>query len=153
MTLESPLLREVGALGRCLHSLMDVRFSQCHLQRGQFIFLTRICEYPGISQAALTALCCVDKGTTSKAVRKLRDARYITCEADEDDGRAVKLYATSKGKDIYHDIIDEENRQIRLCLQGFRDEEKELVLSLLHRMNDNVIREWQDMKGMTKRNR
>lgn len=97
MALESTLLREVGSLSRCLHSFMDVRFRQYHLQRGQFIFLTRICEHPGIGQAALTAMCCVDKGTTSKAVRKLRESQYITCEADETDGRAVKLYPTSAG--------------------------------------------------------
>lgn len=151
MALESTLLREVGSLSRCLHSFMDVRFRQYHLQRGQFIFLTRICEHPGIGQAALTAMCCIDKGTTSKAVRKLRESQYITCEADETDGRAVKLYPTSAGKSLYDDIIEEENRQNALCLRGFSEEEQRQILLLLQRMNDNVIREWQDMKGVTRR--
>ena len=70
-SLQSPMLRYMGTITRCLHSMMDMTFKTYQFQRGQFVFFTRICEQPGINLAALTYACKVDKGTTTKAVRKL----------------------------------------------------------------------------------
>ena len=63
-SLRSPLLREIGAIYRSIQSIMELRFRNKQLQRGQFIFLTRICEHPGIKQVELTRMCRVDKGTS-----------------------------------------------------------------------------------------
>ena len=89
-SLRSPLLREIGAIYRSIQSIMELRFRNKQLQRGQFIFLTRICEHPGIKQVELTRMCRVDKGTTAKAVRKLMEAGYVLRKPDSvTDGRGI----------------------------------------------------------------
>ena len=72
--LHNDLLRDIGTLARTIHYLHDLHFKELALQRGQFIFLTRICENTGINQNDLSLLLKVDKSTTAKAVQKLTAA-------------------------------------------------------------------------------
>ena len=60
-------------LARSIQSISDVKFKEFNLQRGQFIFLTRVCENPGFNQIDLSNLLKVDKTTTTKAIQKLID--------------------------------------------------------------------------------
>ena len=53
--LKSEILREIGALSRSIHSINDAALRTYGLQRGQFPFLTRICESPGITPTQLAA--------------------------------------------------------------------------------------------------
>ncbi len=142
MELKSPLLRELGTLSRSIQSLMETRFRQYRLQRGQFVFLTRICEHPGIRQIELTRLCRVDKGTTAKAVRKLADAGYIQRLPDEADKRAWNLFPTPPGKDLYEAMLAEENRQLAVCLEGLDPQEQALFLKVLQKINQNIEADW-----------
>jgi DNA-binding MarR family transcriptional regulator len=142
MKLLSPLLRELGSLSRSIQSLMEVRFRQYRLQRGQFVFLTRITENPGIRQIELTRLCRVDKGTTAKAVRKLLEAGYIQRQLDKEDKRAWNLFPTPAGKAMYEAMLAEENRQLSVCLQGLSPQEQSDFLTVLRKLNKNIERNW-----------
>lgn len=142
MKLNSSLLRDAGALYRSVQSVMDLRFRQHGLKRGQFIFLTRICENPGIHQIDLTVACRVDKGTAAKAVSKLSEKGYVRREADEFDSRAWKLYPTEKGRKLYQQIIREENQEIAICLQDFTPQEKEEAQKLMRRLSSNFESYW-----------
>ena len=63
--LHNDLLRDIGTLARTIHYLHDLHFKELALQRGQFIFLTRICENTGINQNDLSLLLKVDKSIKS----------------------------------------------------------------------------------------
>ena len=69
--LHNDLLRDIGTLARTIHYLHDLHFKELALQRGQFIFLTRICENTGINQNDLSLLLKVDKSTTAKELNRL----------------------------------------------------------------------------------
>ena len=142
MELKSPLLRELGTLCRSIQSLMEIRFRQHRLQRGQFVFLTRICENPGIRQIDLTRLCRVDKVTTAKVVRKLSNAGYIQRQPDPEDKRAWNVFPTATGKALYEDILAEENRELSVCLQGLNPQEQAVFLTVLRKINQNVEADW-----------
>lgn len=141
--LNNLILREIGALSRCIHTMSDVKFKQLGLNKGQFIYLTRICENPGINQVALSEMLKVDKTTTTKAVNKLESQGYV---ARRRDGRECKLYPQQKAIDIYPIIIDEENRNIDFCFENFNDQEKEEVCRLVKKMRENIQSNWQEIK-------
>ncbi|WP_407928500.1 hypothetical protein [Clostridium guangxiense] len=65
------ILRKIGTLSRCIHSISDIKFKGINLQKGQFTFLTRICENQGVNQIGLSKLLKVDKTTTTKAIQKI----------------------------------------------------------------------------------
>jgi DNA-binding MarR family transcriptional regulator len=144
--LDSYILREVGMLARSIQSTSDVKFKEINLQRGQFVFLTRICEHPGINQIDLSSLVKVDKTTTTKAIQKLIDEGYVAKERDEKDGRMWRLYATDEAKRVYPIIIDEENRNIALCFCGFSENQKQLVYNLVKKMRENIEAEWKTLR-------
>lgn len=142
MTLENHLLRDIGAIYRSIQSIMELRFRNKQLQRGQFIFLTRICEHPGIRQIELTRMCRVDKGTTAKAVRKLMEAGYVLRRPDPVDGRAWNLFPAEKAASLYKEILAEENRELDVCVRGMSAEEKQLLLALIGRVQASVETDW-----------
>ena len=75
--IEKLILREIGAVSRCIYSIGDIKYKDKNLQRGQFIFLLRICENQGINLIELSNLMKVDKTTSTKAVQKLINEGYL----------------------------------------------------------------------------
>ncbi len=140
--LKNELLREVGTLARCVHAISDVQFRDCLLQKGQFIFLTRICENPGINLIDLSKMLKVDKTTTSKAVRKLIVKGYVEKYRDAEDQRMWRVYPLGRGLETYPLLIDEENRNIDACLTGFTEAEITKALLLLKKMRLNIDGRW-----------
>ncbi len=144
--LKSEILREIGAVARCIHTLADVKYRAIDLQRGQFTFLTRIVEHPGVNLAELSDLLKVDKTTTTKAVQKLMAAGYVQRERDAADGRMWRLVPTELALEVYPGIIAEENNSIDICFAGFSGGERTTALNLLARMRANIEAAWREQK-------
>jgi len=146
--LDNYILREIGTLSRCIHTISDTKFKELNLQKGQFIFLTRVCENPGINQIDLSNLLKVDKTTTTKAIQKLIATGYIRKTRDDLDKRMWRLYAEKKGLEIYPLVIEEENRNIAVCFTNFTEEEKESVQQLVKKMRQNIENKWKILKNV-----
>ncbi|WP_242840882.1 MarR family winged helix-turn-helix transcriptional regulator [Metaclostridioides mangenotii] len=144
--LKNKILREVGALSRTINTLNDNKYKKFNIQKGQYIFLTRICENPGINLIQLTSILKVDKTTTTKATQKLIKEDYITKKIDTDDKRISRLYPTEKASEIYNVIITEENRSIDICFKDFSENEKILAYQLVKKMQENIESDWYDLK-------
>jgi len=145
-TLDSEILRSIGAVARSIQSLSDIQFRQLHLQKGQFVFLTRICEFPGINLATLSNLLRVDKTTTTKVVQKLIEVEYVRKERDKADQRSWRLFPTERALHSYTQVIAAENQFIAYCFNGFTTHEKNEVCQLVARMQDNIGCEWKRLK-------
>jgi Transcriptional regulators len=143
--LNNEILREIGALSRTVHAKSDLKFKEYQLQKGQFIFLTRICENQGINYIQLSNMLRVDKTTTTKAVQKLIANGYIQKAQDESDNRAYKLYPTPKAMELYELVIEEENTNIGICFKDFSMEEMTMVYELVKRMSNNIESVWHRM--------
>lgn len=144
--LDSNILRETGMLARCIQSISDINFKELNLQKGQYIYLTRICENPGISLIDLATMLKVDKSSTTKAIPKLEESGYITKRRDEDDKRLWRLYPEEEGIQVYEAVIMEENRNIKVCFEGFSDMEKDAALNLVRKMRENIEEDWKETK-------
>ena len=145
--LDSFILRETGMLARCIQSISDINFKELHLQKGQYIYLTRICENPGISLIDLSTMLKVDKSSATKAIHKLEEAGYISKQRDDRDKRLWRLYPESAGLKVYEAVIMEENRNISICFENFSHEEKALALSVVRRMRENIEEDWKEIKN------
>lgn len=145
--LENYILREVGKLSRTIHAVVEVKFKELGLQKGQFIYLIRICENPGINLIQLSNMLKVDKTTTTKVIHKLLSKNLVLKKKDTDDKRAFNLYPTEISIDLYNKIIAEENNTIDICFEGFQETEKELIFSLIKRMRINIESDWCKIKN------
>lgn len=144
--LHDDILREIGALTRTIHAIIEIQFKSLDLQKGQSIYLTRVCENPGINLKELSQLLMVDKTTTSKVVKKLIALGLVTKCQDEQDKRAYLLFPTSKANDAYRTIIEEENRLTAQCYAGFDEEQRCEVLAHVRQMRMNIEDDWFTLK-------
>ncbi len=137
-------------MARSVNYISDLKYKEFDLKKGQFIFLTRICENPNINFVDLANMLKVDKTTAIKAVNKLISSGYVDRETNLVDKRSSNLTPTKKAFEVYNYIIQEENRQINLCLNNLDDEEKELAIKLINIMSRNLEQEWLNIKNKEK---
>jgi len=146
------ILREIGMIARALDSISNIEFKEYELTKGQYLYLVRICENPGIIQEKLAEMIKVDRTTAARAIKKLEVNGFIRKEADEKNQKIKKLFPTDKGTNIYPFLIREHNYSDMVALAGFSESEVETIFDLLQRVRKNVEKEWGFVKKGNKRN-
>jgi DNA-binding MarR family transcriptional regulator len=108
------------------------------MQKGQFVYLTRLCENPGAGVVRLARLARVDQTTATKAVQKLEHAGYVTRRPDPSDGRSQILAPTEKARQAWTVIVAAENEDLDEGLAGFSADERRQFLDFLIRVRKNL---------------
>lgn len=140
--LKNTLLREIGSITRCIQYLSDIEYRKFNLQKGQFMYLIRIIENPGINQRDLTNMMNVDKTSVAKVVVKLENEGYIHREKSEIDKRMMMLYPEDKAKDLYDEFIRMENENLDLILEDFDDESVGKIIEDLRLIKGRINKKW-----------
>lgn len=86
------ILREIGMIARALDSISNIEFKEFDLTKGQYLYLVRICENPGIIQEKLAEMIKVDRTTAARAIKKLEIQGLIEKKNDEENKKIKKLY-------------------------------------------------------------
>ena len=140
-------LRAIGVVARALDSIANIEFQAADLTRGQYLYLMRIVETPGIIQAALGEMLKVDRATVARSVMKLCRQGLVIRRTDPDNAKRQLLYATEAGKAAY-DLIDRENAySLKRALAGMSEEEVATLTRLLDRMSQNIDADWHLVKN------
>jgi len=146
------ILREIGMIARALDSISNIEFKDYDLTKGQYLYLVRICENPGIIQEKLAEMIKVDRTTASRAIKKLEISGFIEKKDDEHNQKIKKLFPTEKGKKIYPFIKRENDYSNKVALEGLSKVEVETLFNLLQRVRKNVEVDWEFVKKGNKRN-
>ncbi|MCY9186401.1 MarR family transcriptional regulator [Bacillus halotolerans] len=145
------ILREIGMIARALDSISNIEFKEYNLTKGQYLYLVRICENPGIIQEKLAEMIKVDRTTAARAIKKLEINGFIEKMDDERNKKIKKLFPTEKGKDVFPVIKRENDHSNSVALAGFSEKEAETIFHLLQRMRKNVEVDWEYVKKGNKR--
>lgn len=145
------ILREIGMIARALDSISNIEFKEIDLTRGQYLYLVRICENPGIIQEKLAEMIKVDRTTAARAVQKLELQGLIQKRNDETNKKIKKIFATDKGRELYPFLMREGRYSNEVALRGFSEEEIETIHSLLVRVGNNIEADWELVKKGHKR--
>ncbi|MEF3352816.1 MarR family transcriptional regulator [Paenibacillus sp. GYB006] len=145
------ILREIGMIARALDSISNIEFKEYDLTKGQYLYLVRICENPGIIQEKLAEMIKVDRTTASRAIKKLEINGFIEKKEDDQNKKIKKLFPTKKGKNIYPFIIRENDYSNKVALSGFSENEIETIYNLLQKVRKNVEKDWEFVKKGNKR--
>lgn len=140
------ILRDIGIISRALDSISNIEFKELNLAKGQFVYLVRICENPGIIQEKLAELIKIDRTTASRALKNLEKNGFIEKRNDEANQKNKLLFPTDKGKEIYPFIIRENEHSNKVALQGFTESEIESLANALERVRTNISKDWIDVK-------
>ncbi|WP_217596955.1 MarR family winged helix-turn-helix transcriptional regulator [Cohnella sp. GbtcB17] len=144
-------LREIGMIARALDSISNIEFKSFDLTKGQYLYLVRICEHPGIIQEKLAEMIKVDRTTAARAIQKLEANGFIERKDDPDNLKIKKLFPSEKGRTVYPYIKRENDYSDEVALSGLSDVEKDILISLLRRVRINVEKDWDFVKKGNKR--
>lgn len=146
------ILREIGMIARALDSISNIEFKEYDLTKGQYLYLVRICENPGIIQEKLAEMIKVDRTTAARAIKKLEMTGFIEKKDDEHNKKIKKLYPTEKGNNVYPFIKRENDYSNTVALEGFSEKEVDTIFNLLQRVRKNTEKDWEFVKKGNKRN-
>jgi DNA-binding MarR family transcriptional regulator len=146
------ILREIGMIARALDSISNIEFKEYDLTKGQYLYLVRICENPGIIQEKLAEMIKVDRTTAARAIKKLEMNAFIEKKNDEHNQKIKKLFPTEKGQKVYPFIRREHDHSEMVALARFSEQEVESMFHLLQRVRKNVEKDWEFVKKGNKRN-
>ncbi|MCM3677158.1 MULTISPECIES: MarR family winged helix-turn-helix transcriptional regulator [Peribacillus] len=146
------ILREIGMIARALDSISNIEFKEYDLTKGQYLYLVRICENPGIFQEKLAEMIKVDRTTAARAIKKLEINGFIEKKEDKHNKKINKLFPTEKGKNVYPFIKRENDYSNIVALEGFSEREVETIFNLLKRVRKNIEKDWEFVKKGNKRN-
>ena len=141
------ILREIGKIYRAINSFSDFLMKSINLEKGQYQFLMRVKENPGINQRDLSTILLVDKTTTAKAVKKLVTKGYIIKKAKQTDKRNLNLYLTNKGKEACIFLDQEEQFATRLSLGNLNKTEQKKLLIQLSKISKNATQLYSEIKN------
>lgn len=145
------ILRSIGVIARSLDSISNIEFKQYDLTKGQYIYLARIYENPGIIQEKVAEMIKVDRTTAARAIKKLENNGFIVRKQAPDNKKEKKLYVTKKGEETYPILSREENYSNEVALSGLSDSQKEQVFELLEVVEKNISENWEYIKKGNKR--
>ncbi|WHY02634.1 MarR family transcriptional regulator [Neobacillus sp. DY30] len=145
------ILREIGMIARALDSISNIEFKEYDLTKGQYLYLVRICENPGIIQEKLAEMIKVDRTTAARAIKKLEMNGFIEKKLDEHNQKIKRLFCTEKGKTVYPFIKRENDHSNKVALEGLTKLEVETLFNLLQRVRKNVEVDWEFVKKGNKR--
>lgn len=146
------ILRDIGMIARALDSIANIEFKEYDLTRGQYLYLVRIYEQPGIIQEKLAEMIKVDRTTAARAVKKLEENGFIERKDDEENKKIKRLFPTNKGKEVAPYILAENAYSNAVALNGLSNEEAEVLSDLLEKVRENIEVDWNAVKKGQKRN-
>ncbi|MEJ9231338.1 MarR family transcriptional regulator [Peribacillus sp. FSL K6-1552] len=145
------ILREIGMIARALDSISNIEFKEFDLTKGQYLYLVRICENPGIIQEKVAEMIKVDRTTAARAIKKLEIQGFIEKKNDDNNKKIKKLYPTDKGENVYPFLKKEGEYTDKVALSGFSFEETETIFHLLQKVRKNIEVDWEFVKKGNKR--
>lgn len=146
------ILREIGMIARALESISNIEFKKFDLTKGQYLYLVRICENPGIIQEQLVEMIKVDRSTATRAIQKLEINGFIEKKEDPNNKKIKRLFPAEKGKTVYPFIKSENDYSNIVALEGFSEKEAESTFYHLQRIRKNIEKDWEFVKKGNKRN-
>lgn len=145
------ILRDIGVISRALDSISNIEFKEIDLAKGQFVYLVRIYENPGIIQEQLVEMLKIDRATASRAISNLEKNGLIIKKSGENNKKNKLLFATDKGETLYPFIIRENEYSNAVALKEFSEEEIKALTDMLKRVKENISNDWSYVKKGNKR--
>lgn len=126
--------------------IMQHYLDETGVYQAQHHLLMRISHNPNASQKEIARSMDVSAATIAVSLKKLEKGGYINKVMDEGDNRLNQITITEKGNRVVtqsKQIFEATDQRV---FEGFTEEEKQTLSSLLHKLNANLDRMEEDIK-------
>ena len=150
--MKEDILRQIGTIARALDSIANIEFKDMQLSRGQYLYLVRILENPGIISDHLANMLNVDRTTTARSIKKLEQNGLITKKQDSNNKKVKHLFITQEGQKLAKKIEKENTYSNELVLTGLNENQRKELAALLQQVEDNASENLRFVKNGGKMN-
>lgn len=126
---------------RNLNRIMGFLYEGKSSQKRILIILN---EVKSISQRDLTQRLGIQPGSASEVLAKLENQGLIVRTVSETDRRAANIALTEKGAQLAHEAANQRNQRHAEMFSCLSESEKEELLSLLEKINEDWAYRYQD---------
>ncbi|MFA0815433.1 MAG: MarR family winged helix-turn-helix transcriptional regulator [Anaerofustis sp.] len=135
---DAAYFKAASAVYRFGQSFYGAKLKAFGLDKGQWGFLTELMFHEdGITQEELSERLAIDKSNTTRALKALEDAGYIT-RTEDPMTRKKTIFLTDSAKSKQEDIGALQQECNDILLSGFSDEEMKKARKLMERMQENI---------------
>lgn len=135
--MDRSITRMIRLLARKSQSYIGCALSKYNLTAAEQPFFMTLQHHEGITQEELTAIVCVDKAATTRAVKSLEEKGFLIRIQDKEDRRQNRIYPTDKAKQIIDSVRSELNNFNDLLTIGIDSKSLDIVYSVLIKMEEN----------------
>lgn len=130
--------RYISLIYRKCQLYLDRVLARYGLGRGLYLSLMEISREEGINQKTLSERVVLDEASVTRSVRKLVQRNFIEISKDPQDGRANKLFLTSRGRDVLGRVKEHLDEWDAMAIGHFSGEERSTLIELLEKMESNL---------------
>ena len=128
-------LGEIGVTGRIYALYRSEKLEKLDIVGSQYLYILRVCEYPGISQERLAKILLFNRSSVTRQVAALEKKGFLRRERYEADKRTYLIYPTEKAL-AAEPRIRKVSRAFRKEIAGdLTPEEMERLEDLLQKVN------------------
>lgn len=138
MQMNRTIARMITLLARKSQGYIGWALGKYQITAAEQPFFMAVQDRAGMTQEELTALVCVDKAATARAVKSLEEKGYLTRAQDPQDRRQNRIYPTDAAQQIAEAVRDELHRFNALLTQGIDAQSLDVVSAALEKMEENL---------------
>ena len=138
--MERSIGRMITLLARKSQSYISYALSKYNLTAAEQPFFMALQQYEGITQEELTALVCVDKAATARAVQSLEKKGFLIRRQDPNDKRQNLVYPTDQARQLGGTVKHELLHFNSLLTEGIDPQDLKQVYGALLKMDENFSR-------------
>lgn len=119
-------------------SAFNERIKRFGITPEQWSLVFRIVERSPLSQKELSECTYKDGANIARTLERLEQKGFVVRMPNQEDRRSVLLYPTQKAHDLVAQIVPISRRFNDELTQGFSQEEREMLLGLLTKLENNL---------------
>ena len=135
--MDKSITRMITLLARKSQSYIGCALSKYNLSAAEQPFFMALGHHEGITQEELTAIVCVDKAATTRAVKSLEEKGFLVRIQDKEDRRQNRIYPTDTAKLLMDSVRSELHNFNNQLTQGIEPQSLDLVYTVLLKMEEN----------------
>lgn len=129
----------VSIIHRKTQVYLNQELKKYHLNSAEFVYLVHIQGDAPIPLKTLSGHLRMDEAQTSRIVKSLEEKGLLKKIRSKEDGRALEVSLTDKGKDLRPRIMEDLYRWIRQITEGIPEEDLQPYINKLGHTAHNAI--------------
>lgn len=135
--------RQIGFLiadvARLMRSSFDRRVRKLGLTRSQWLVLSRLQRYPGISQSELAEMLEVERATAGRTIDRMERRNWLVRRPDPADRRINRLYLTAEAEAVQAELARIAEQLLDDAMASLDAEEREALTEMMERVKAQLL--------------